>query len=85
MGPYISALVSIGNYSQHSRDKGRELLRPLADLSSRGMSGIPEVFDGDLPQMPGGCISQAWSVAEVLRAWHEDVNAGQENAYLRGR
>ena len=35
------------------------------------MDTIPEVFDGDPPQRPGGCIAQAWSVAEVLRAWEE--------------
>lgn len=83
MGPYISALVSTSEYSQQSREKAGELLRPLINLDSSGMDTIPEVFDGDLPQMPGGCISQAWSVAEILRAWHEDVNGGQENAYLR--
>ena len=26
-----------------------------------------------IPHSPGGCIAQAWSVAEVLRAYVEDV------------
>ena len=26
-------------------------------------------FDGNEPITPRGCIAQAWSVAEVLRAW----------------
>ena len=30
---------------------------------------VSEVFDGDPPHAPGGCIAQAWSVAEVFRAW----------------
>ena len=30
-------------------------------------------YDGDEPQSPGGCPWQAWSVAEILRAWVEDV------------
>jgi len=47
-----------------------DALRPLLDLAE-GMGTIPEVFDGDLPQNPGGCISQAWSVGEVLRAYEE--------------
>ncbi len=34
------------------------------------MSGI---FDGDPPHTPRGCFAQAWSVAEVLRAYVEDV------------
>ena len=25
---------------------------------------------GDPPFVPRGCIAQAWTVAEVLRAWH---------------
>jgi predicted glycogen debranching enzyme len=50
----------------------RELLAPLADhLAEYGLGSIAEVFDGDPPHAPGGCIAQAWSVAETLRAWHE--------------
>ncbi|HPE63927.1 MAG TPA: amylo-alpha-1,6-glucosidase [Methanothrix sp.] len=37
-----------------------------------------EVFDGDEPHRPGGCISQAWSVGEVMRAWSEDVMMGRK-------
>ena len=47
--------------------------RPFAaHLSDAGLGSISEVFDGDEPQDPGGCISQAWSVAEILRAYVED-------------
>jgi glycogen debranching enzyme len=31
-----------------------------------GIGQISEVFDGDPPHAPGGCIAQAWSVAELL-------------------
>jgi glycogen debranching enzyme len=34
---------------------------------------ISEVFDGDPPHQPGGCIAQAWSVAEILRTYVEDA------------
>jgi glycogen debranching enzyme len=30
---------------------------------------VSEIFDGDAPHRPEGCVAQAWSVAEVLRAW----------------
>jgi glycogen debranching enzyme len=30
---------------------------------------VSEVFDALEPYTPRGCIAQAWSVAEVLRAW----------------
>ena len=28
---------------------------------------MSEIFDGDAPFRPRGCIAQAWSVAELLR------------------
>jgi glycogen debranching enzyme len=34
---------------------------------------ISEIFDGDAPHRPVGCIAQAWSVAEILRATVEDI------------
>ncbi|MGZ5554016.1 MAG: amylo-alpha-1,6-glucosidase, partial [Chthoniobacterales bacterium] len=34
-----------------------------------GIGTISEVFDARAPHKPGGCIAQAWSVAEVLRCW----------------
>jgi len=46
-------------------------LLPLADhLADYGLGTIGEIFDGDPPHTPRGCIAQAWSVAEALRAWH---------------
>ncbi|MFZ5915763.1 MAG: amylo-alpha-1,6-glucosidase [Chloroflexota bacterium] len=48
----------------------RGLLEPFADhLLDSGMGTISEIFDGDPPHTPRGCPAQAWSVAEVLRAW----------------
>ncbi|MCM1981226.1 amylo-alpha-1,6-glucosidase [Lyngbya confervoides] len=46
------------------------LLAPLAHhLRDHGLGTISEIFDGDAPFIPRGCIAQAWGVAEVLRAW----------------
>jgi len=69
MGPYIDALITVHGRSEAVFAQARGLLRPLLDNQSGGINTIPEVFDGDSPQRPGGCISQAWSVAEVQRAW----------------
>ncbi len=45
-------------------------LEPLADhLADYGMGTISEIFDGDPPHQARGAIAQAWSVAEVLRAY----------------
>lgn len=37
------------------------------DMDKHGVCGIAEIYDGDPPQQPNGCISQAWSVSEILR------------------
>ena len=34
-----------------------------------------EIFNGDPPHTPRGCIAQVWTVAEVLRAWKETESA----------
>ncbi|MGV8081540.1 MAG: amylo-alpha-1,6-glucosidase [Syntrophales bacterium] len=38
-------------------------------LPEAGVGTVSEVFDGDPPHRPGGCISQAWSVAAVLHLY----------------
>jgi glycogen debranching enzyme len=37
------------------------------------MTYLPEIFDGLEPSTPKGCIIQAWSYAELIRAYYEDV------------
>jgi predicted glycogen debranching enzyme len=47
-------------------------VQPLLDhLDTYGLGTLGELFDGDPPFAPKGAIAQAWTVAEVLRAWHE--------------
>ncbi|GAB4150359.1 MAG: hypothetical protein Fur0015_14380 [Ignavibacteriales bacterium] len=41
----------------------------LPHLSTAGLGTVSEIFDGDFPHNPKGCISQAWSVAEFLRVY----------------
>ncbi|MGQ0811875.1 MAG: amylo-alpha-1,6-glucosidase, partial [Nitrospiraceae bacterium] len=40
-----------------------------AHLRESGIGTISEIFDAEPPYHPRGCIAQAWSVAEVLRAY----------------
>ena len=51
--------------------KTRALLSALLGLglSQYGVGSLFEVADGDAPHAPNGCPAQAWSVAEVLRAY----------------
>ncbi len=45
-------------------------------LRASGLLHVSEVFDGDPPHRPGGTIAQAWSCAEILRAY-ELLAAGE--------
>jgi predicted glycogen debranching enzyme len=74
LGPFITAYVKINQGSEKARRQAQEWLSSLeAHLSNAGLGHISEIFEGDPPHRPVGCIAQAWSVAEVLRAYVEDV------------
>ena len=67
IGPFIDAWLKV-----HSNDKqgARKFLEAFpVHLSDNGLGTISEVFDANAPHLAGGCIAQAWSVAEVLRSW----------------
>jgi predicted glycogen debranching enzyme len=67
MGPFVTAHLRVYG----DRQKARSFLAPLMQhLVDPGVGSIGEIFDGDEPFMPRGCTAQAWSVAEVIRAWH---------------
>lgn len=66
IGPFVLAHLRVYNDPQQARSYLRPLMRHLAD---HGVGSISEIFDGDPPHTPRGCIAQAWSVAELLRAW----------------
>ena len=45
-------------------------LEPMMQhIRGAGLGTLSEIFDGDAPFTPRGCIAQAWTVAEILRAW----------------
>lgn len=74
LGPFITAIRRVHGYSPASRETALRLIQPFRDqLRDHGAGYISEIFDGEEPALPRGCIAQAWSVAEVLRAYLEDV------------
>jgi glycogen debranching enzyme len=74
MGPFITAYVKVNGGSETARRQAAEWLAHLKDhLKDGGLGHISEILDGDAPQRPCGCIAQAWSVAEILRSYTEDV------------
>jgi predicted glycogen debranching enzyme len=68
LGPFILAHLRVYG----DRAQARQFLAPMANhLMSYGVGSLGEIFAGNAPMEPRGCIAQAWTVAEVLRVWVE--------------
>jgi predicted glycogen debranching enzyme len=77
LGPFITAYVRAhGRSAESKRRAAAWLVPPCEHLKEAGLGHVSEIFDGDAPHTPRGCIAQAWSVAEILRAAVEDVYEG---------
>lgn len=70
IGPFVTAYL-LAYPSRRGALQAREMLLPLINQDYGGLLTVAEVYDGDAPHRPGGCISQAWSVGELIRAWRE--------------
>jgi len=68
LGPFALAHHRV----YHDREAALRFLEPLGrQIYASGLGTLSEIFDGDAPFTPRGCIAQAWTVAEVLRSWQE--------------
>jgi len=65
-GYYGEALLRNGVPRERA---ARVLVSILSHGREAGIGYISEIFDGDPPFHPNGCIAQAWSVAEIARAY----------------
>ena len=72
IGPFVRAHLRVYRDPRLARSYVMPLIRQLAD---HGVGSISEIYDGDPPFTPRGCVAQAWSVAEILRAWQETTEA----------
>lgn len=76
LGPYVTALVRYKGAA--GKKQAHNLLKGISEhFSDAGIGNISEIFDADPPYTPRGCMAQAWSVAEVLRAYEEDILSKQ--------
>ncbi len=75
IGPYLDARLRVYGTDDeaaltHEEERCLGMLEAFREhLSQAGLGTINEIFDGEAPHTPRGCIAQAWSVAEVLRLW----------------
>ncbi|MCE5282944.1 MAG: amylo-alpha-1,6-glucosidase [Deltaproteobacteria bacterium] len=69
LGPFGEAAIRVAVDRNREREALMNHLRIFLSghLTEAGIGSVSEVFDGDPPHWPGGCIAQAWSVAELIR------------------
>lgn len=68
-GPYVDAVFA-AEPARCARGEAAQVLAGLLDaMEEAGLGQISEVYDGDPPHRPGGCIAQAWSVAAAVHVW----------------
>lgn len=66
LGPFVLAHLRVyGDPAQAA-----SFFEPMAcHLTAHALGSASEIFDGDAPFTPRGCVAQAWTVGELLRAW----------------
>ena len=71
VGHYVQAALALADKPAARRAELKALFAPLfnGDFEAGCVGSVPEIFNADPPYTPKGCFSQAWSVAEVIRAW----------------
>jgi predicted glycogen debranching enzyme len=73
LGPYLDAVRHVEGVGEARAELLRILPALRGHLAVAGLGSISEIFDADPPHLPKGCVSQAWSVAELLRhVWGRD-------------
>jgi len=69
LGPYVDAVFAV-ECAECARGEAAQILTALTHAMDEACLGfIGEVYDGDPPHRPGGCIAQAWSVAAAIHIW----------------
>jgi predicted glycogen debranching enzyme len=79
IGPFLTAYLKVNGRSAKARRQAEQWLNELRRfMLDEGVGQIPEVFDGDAPRRAGGCLAQAWSVAELLRVVVEEIGTAKQ-------
>jgi predicted glycogen debranching enzyme len=83
MGPFITAYVKTFGRKAGQDFANAWLSQFQAHLNEACLGQVSEIFDGDHPYSPRGCVAQAWSVAELLRAAVEDLHKSESTKAVR--
>jgi predicted glycogen debranching enzyme len=80
LGPFALAHLRV----YRNAAEAMTFLEPMfANIKAVGLGTLSEIFDGDAPFTPNGCIAQAWTVGETLRAWRAIRAAGAKKDRAR--
>ena len=71
IGPFVEATIKVRGSDRKTKRQAAEFIEPLLSHLTQDacLGSVCEVFDGDPPHLPKGCVAQAWSVAELIRAY----------------
>ena len=85
MGPFVDAYLNAFGESEENCRYLKSLFEGFRQHLSEAMLGsISEIFDAEPPHTPRGCAAQAWSVAEVLRAYQKLQAIDEDKTALAG-
>jgi predicted glycogen debranching enzyme len=70
MGTYADAKMKTDPEKGPEKIK-KLMLKAFKHLEEAGVGNVSEIFDGNSPYTPQGCIAQAWGVAEWLRIYQK--------------
>ncbi|HVC35535.1 MAG TPA: amylo-alpha-1,6-glucosidase [Chloroflexota bacterium] len=76
IGPYVDVAKRVRGDDWDPKPVLTGLVR---HLNEAGLGQVSEIFNGNPPHPPDGCIAQAWSVGELLRIW--PGSAGVDRSY----
>ena len=75
LGPFALAHLRVYGNAREAMS----FLEPMfGHIQAAGLGTAGEIFDGDPPFTPNGCIAQAWTVGETLRAWRAIASAREK-------
>lgn len=72
LGAYGEAELKVTRNRERSAEALLATITPLLTrhLLEAGLGTVSEIFDGNPPHPPNGCVAQAWSVGELVRLLH---------------